>query len=119
METLTLKSLQFHAYHGYYPREREEGNDFEIDLIFSANLRQAGASDNLGDTVDYQKVTQVAASVMEGESVKLIETLAKQIGDRLFEQFPEVEALEVCVRKLSPPLDVETAYSEITMEWPR
>ncbi|MDZ7682983.1 MAG: dihydroneopterin aldolase [Fodinibius sp.] len=119
MERLTLKSLHFHAYHGYYPREREEGNDFEIDLIFSANLRPAGDSDDLRDTVDYQKVTQIAASVMEGESVKLIETLAKRIGDRLFEHFEKVEALEVRMRKLNPPLDVETAYSEITMQWPR
>jgi dihydroneopterin aldolase len=119
METLTLKSLQFHAYHGYYSREREEGNDFEIDLVFSANLRKAGNSDDLRDTIDYQKVTQIAAAVMEGESVKLIETLARRIGDQLFDHFEMVQELTVSVRKLEPPLDVETAYSEITMQWPQ
>ena len=119
METLTLKSLQFRGYHGYYPKEREEGNDFEVDLIFSTNLRRAGDSDELGDTVDYQEILKTVESVMTGPSVKLIETLAKKIGDQLFDHFQQVQQLEVSVRKLHPPLDVETAYSEITMQWQR
>lgn len=119
METLTLKGLSFRAPHGYYKKEREEGNNFEVDLVFSANLQQAGNRDELSDTIDYQKAKQIAASVMEGPPVKLIETLAKRIGDRLFEAFPEAQQLEVAVRKLSPPLDVETAYSEIRMQWQR
>ncbi|NIT61406.1 MAG: hypothetical protein GWN00_35935, partial [Aliifodinibius sp.] len=49
--------------------------------------------------------------VMNGPSLKLIEALTKSIGDQLFEQFPKVESLKVSVRKLHPPLDVETAYS--------
>lgn len=119
METLTLKSLQFHASHGYYAEEREEGNDFEVDLIFRGELRKAGDSDELSDTIDYQEVLNTVTSVMNGPSLKLIETLAKRIGDRLFDQFDDATELEVAVRKLHPPLDVETAYSEIRMQWPR
>ena len=119
METLTLKSLQFHAGHGYYEKERKEGNDFEVDLIFRGNLRKAGDSDKLSDTIDYQEVLETVTSVMEGPSVKLIETLAKQIGDRIFDRFDDAQELEIAVRKLHPPLDTETAYSEIRMQWPR
>lgn len=119
METLTLKSLKFHGHHGYYPKEREEGNDFEIDLVFSADLQQAGERDELGDTIDYQKAEQIAAEVMEGPSVKLIETLAKRMGNKLFDEFTQAQKLEVIVRKLHPLLDVETAYSEIKMQWQR
>lgn len=119
METMTLKGLRFRAYHGYYKRERDEGNDFEIDLVFSANLQPAAESDNLRDTVDYQKAEKIVSSVMEGPSVKLIETLAKRIGDRLFDEFSVVQKLEVSVRKLRPPLETETAYSEIRMSWQR
>jgi dihydroneopterin aldolase len=119
METLTLNSLQFHAPHGYYQRERDEGNDFEVDLTFTADLRQAGNSDKLDDTIDYQQVLDIVTSVMHGPSVKLIETLAKRIGDQLFDNFTEIEMLEVAVRKLHPPLDVETAYAEIQMQWQR
>jgi dihydroneopterin aldolase len=119
METLTLKSLRFHAYHGYYEKEREEGNDFEVDLIFGADFRAAGHSDDLRDTIDYQEVLKTVTSIMDGPSLKLIETLAKRIGDNLFDQFKNAQELEVVVRKLHPPLDVETAYSEIRMQWQR
>ena len=119
MEILTLKSLGFRAYHGYYEEERRNGNDFEVDLAFTADLRGAGESDSLGDTIDYQEVLEIVESVMNGPSVKLIETLAKRTGDKLFERFAEVEKLKVAVRKLHPPLKVETEYSEICMAWQR
>ncbi|WP_441001019.1 dihydroneopterin aldolase [Fodinibius sp. SL11] len=119
METLTLKSLRFKGYHGYYEKERQQGNDFEVDIIFSADLRKAGDSDQLDDTIDYQEVLSIVKEVMHGPSQKLIETLAKRIGDQLFGQFSQVQSIEVSVRKLHPPLDIETAYSEITMQWQR
>lgn len=119
METLTLKSLCFKGYHGYYEAEREQGNNFEVDVIFWADLRKAGKTDQLKDTIDYQKALAIIKKVMDGPSLKLIETLAKRIGDQLFDQFSNVESLKVSVRKLYPPLDVETAYSEITMQWQR
>lgn len=119
MDRLTLKGLQFRASHGYHQWEREEGNDFEVDLIFSANLQLAGKRDSLGDTIDYQKAEKIVRSVMEGKSVKLIETLAKRMGNELFQSFPKADQLEVSVRKLDPPLETKTAYSEITMQWQR
>lgn len=119
MDTLTLKGLSFKGYHGFYEHERREGNDFEVDLVISADLRSAGRSDRLEETIDYQKVVAIVQEVMEGPSRKLIETLTRLIGDRLFEAFPEAAGLEVAVRKLHPPLDVETTYSETRMSWQR
>lgn len=119
METLTLKSLHFHAPHGYHKEEREQGNDFEVDLIITAPLRKAGTTDQIEDTVDYQEVQQAVAAVMKGPSVKLIETLAHKIGNNLFKAHPDMTALEVAVRKLNPPLEIKTDYSEIRMSWQR
>lgn len=119
MDTLTLKSLRFKGYHGYYEEEREQGNDFEVDIIFSADLRRAGTTDQLDHTIDYQEALDIVKEVMHGPSLNLIETLSKKIGDRLFNAFPKVESLTVSVRKLNPPLDTETAYSEISMQWQR
>lgn len=119
MDTLTLKSLRFEAYHGFYKEERQQGNHFEVDLTFSTDLRPAGKSDCLEDTIDYQKAADIVRQVMEGPSRKLIETLTEQIGDRLFDSFPQAEQLQVAVRKLHPPLDTETAYSETRMSWQR
>jgi len=119
MDKLTLKKLQFHIYHGFYEEERQEGNHFEVDLIFSADLKKAARSDHLEDTIDYQQAVAIVRQVMEGPSRKLIETLTQQIGDRLFNAFPKTQGLQVAVRKLHPPLKIKTAFSEIQMTWQR
>lgn len=119
MEVLTLKGLAYHAKHGYYEEERIEGNDFEVDLIFHADLSEAGKSDDLNETIDYQKAEERVRAVMEGPAVKLIETLAHRIGEELFREFKTVKKLEVKVRKLNPPLPANTEYSEVHMTWQR
>lgn len=119
MDSLTLKGLSYRARHGYYEQERIEGNDFEVDLIFHADLSEAAESDDLGKTIDYQKAEEQVRAVMEGPSVKLIETLARHIGEELFREFEEVQKLEVKVRKLNPPLPTKTKYSEVRVTWQR
>lgn len=119
MDTLTLSGLQYHAKHGVYEEERTRGNTFEIDLIFKADLRNAGQNDNLSATINYEEAEAIASRVINGPPVQLIETLARKIGDELFAQFGRITALEVRVRKLDPPLPTPTKYSEIIFRWSR
>ncbi|NGP78105.1 dihydroneopterin aldolase [Balneolaceae bacterium YR4-1] len=119
MDKLTLKGLRFHAPHGYYEEERIEGNDFEVDLVFYADLSEAGRSDDLSQTIDYQKAETAVKNIMEGTSVKLIETLTLRIGEQVFETFPNLQKLEVSVRKMEPPIETKAEYSEVQMTWTR
>lgn len=119
MDTLTLKGLSFTANHGFYEEEREHGNDFEVDLVFQTNLRKAAQHDDLSLTIDYQKAETIVKEIMHGPSVKLIETLCHQIGNAIFKEFDSVAKLDVSVRKLNPPLQTNTNYSEVSMSWQR
>lgn len=119
MDRLTLKGLQFRAGHGYYEEERRAGNDFEVDLVFHADLSEAGGSDDLRHTIDYQEAENLVKEIMNGPSLKLIETLSHRIGEQLFQTFQKLHKLEVRVRKLHPPLETETEYSEVQMIWQR
>lgn len=116
---LILKGLQYRGKHGFYEEERREGNDFEVDLVFELDLKTAGQNDDLTKTLNYEEAEAVVREVMEGPSQKLIETLTLNIGEILFAQFPEVQHLEVSIRKLNPPLQTKTNYSEVTMTWQR
>lgn len=119
MDKLVLKGLTFKGFHGYHDFEREQGNEFEIDLVFRCSLQDPAETDDLSKTIDYSVVWEIVASVMNGPSRKLIETLTLNIGDQLFEQFDQVDKLSVVLRKLNPPMDAESEYAEITMSWPR
>ncbi len=118
MDKLTIKGLKFHGLHGVYEEEKIIGNKFEVDLTFSLSLQKAGETDDIYQTIDYAIARNIVAKVMEKRSRNLIEALALRIGEKLFSEF-SVEALEVNVRKLNPPMDGKVDYSEVTMLWPR
>ena len=56
-----------------------------MDVKVDADLVAPGRSDNVEDTVDYRRIYAIAKSVIEGESAKLIETLAQRIAERVLE----------------------------------
>lgn len=118
MDQLILKGLKFRGFHGYFDQEKKEGNDFEIDLTFTLSLQRPAVSDELAHTIDYAKARDIVAEIMNGPSKNLIEHLALHIGEKLYNSFI-AEELEVRLRKLNPPMDGETAYSEVVLSWPR
>lgn len=119
MTTLTLKGLRYEARHGYYEREREQGNRFEVDLIFSADLSEAARTDDLEKTIDYERAEALVRGVMHGPSLHLIEALAQRIGDKVYDAFPQLQGLEVRLRKLNPPIQTDCRYTEIVLTWPQ
>ena len=59
-DRVLLRGLLFHAHHGVLPEERTLGQKFEVDLALSVDLRAAGASDALQDTISYAEVYECA-----------------------------------------------------------
>lgn len=119
MDKLVLKNLKFRGLHGYFDEERVTGNDFEVDLTFYTSLQESALSDDLAKTIDYSEIQKIVESIMQGDSVKLIETLAYRIGSALSAAYTNISSLEVSIRKLNPPMNGETEYAEVTMKWPR
>ena len=98
-DSIHLKGMVFYAYHGVDPAERELGQRFVVDLEVEADLRQAGASDRLEDTVNYAQVYRVVKEVLEGPPHNLMESLAEEVASRVLEGFPLVEAVWVRIAK--------------------
>jgi dihydroneopterin aldolase len=119
MDTLTIKGMKFKGLHGVHKHEKIEGNNFEVDVIFQANLTQTGQSDDLSKAIDYTRVHAIAKNVLEGASANLIEHLCIRIGTEIEAVFPDVNSFEVSVRKLAPPLSTRTQFTEARMAWPR
>jgi len=119
LDTLTLKSIELKGKHGVYSEERETDNCFELDVIMHGEFKPAGNKDDLNLTVNYESIEAIASEVFSGPSKLLIETLCRQIGTRVFDQFPDILSMEVALRKLNPPLKSSTAYAEIRMRWQR
>jgi dihydroneopterin aldolase len=104
-DTIALRGLRGFGRHGVLDSERLQGQPFLVDLVLTLDTRQAAASDDLADTVDYASVAREVLSVVEGEPVALIERLAQQIADVVLTH-DRVGAVEVTVHKPSAPLAV-------------
>ena len=90
--------MQFYAYHGVNPEERSLGQRFLVDVELTTDLRAAGQSDNLADTVNYSTVYKCVRAVVEGEPRHLIESVADAIARELLAD-TRVTHVTVVVRK--------------------
>jgi dihydroneopterin aldolase len=98
MDRIELRGMSFQGRHGVGDAEREQPQEFKVDVKIEADLTEAGLTDKLVDTIDYTKVRAAAREVIEGESRKLLESLAGAIAQRIL-AMPRVEAVSVRVAK--------------------
>ncbi|MCL7027631.1 hypothetical protein MKW94_014290, partial [Papaver nudicaule] len=52
-DKLILRGLMFQGYHGVLPEEKTLGQKFVIDMDAWVDLREAGKTDNLNDSISY------------------------------------------------------------------
>lgn len=98
MDRIQLKGMTFGGRHGVSDAERGRLQDFVVTVEVETDLAKPGRSDRIEDTLDYRLIRRVAREVIEGESVKLVETLAERIAGGVLE-LPLVEAVSVRVAK--------------------
>jgi dihydroneopterin aldolase len=104
-DRIELLALRAHGYHGVFDSERRDGQEFIVDVVLAVDTRTAGASDDLADTVDYGAVATDVTTIIEGEPVNLIETLADRIAEAILQR-ALVRAVEVRVHKPHAPIAV-------------
>ncbi|GAA1665159.1 dihydroneopterin aldolase [Streptomyces yatensis] len=112
MDRVALRGLKARGHHGVLPHEREEGQDFVVDLVLGLDTRPAAADDDLGRTVHYGVVAEEVVAVVRGEPVDLIETLAERIADRCLKH-DVVQEVEVVVHKPQAPITVP--FDDVTI----
>jgi dihydroneopterin aldolase len=112
---IRIKRMQFHTCHGALPHEKHVAQEFWVDLTLHVNLSQAGQTDRLRDTVNYAVVVSSVEEIMMGPPVKLLETLAFRIYERVRRVDDRIEHLEVRVTKVDPPIGVPSAGVEVTI----
>lgn len=103
-DRIRLEGMLFYGHHGVDPAEKSLGQRFIVDVELERDLRKAGRTDDLHDTVNYAHVYRIAKQVMEGSSKNLIEAVAEEIARRIAASCSDVEAIRVRVRKPDVPI---------------
>jgi dihydroneopterin aldolase len=87
VDTVFLEGMRFYGYHGVNPEERTLGQRFRVDVELTADLRAAGRSDDLRDTINYSAVYKRVRAIVEGPPRALIEAVAEEIAMALLDEF--------------------------------
>ncbi|MDE2126375.1 MAG: dihydroneopterin aldolase [Armatimonadetes bacterium] len=105
-DAILIQGLEFYGYHGASDEEQEVGHRFVIDVVLEVDLSVAGKSDALADTVSYARVARRLVEVGTHDKYRLVEALAEGLCQMVLLEFPGVNALELCVRKSYPPVNM-------------
>lgn len=114
LDEITLTGLRVRGFHGVYPHERREGQDFVVDLVLQLDTRPAAASDAVEDTVHYGELAEEVAAIVAGDPVDLLETLGQRIADAALAH-DRVHAVRVTVHKPEAPIPLSFADVSVTI----
>jgi 7,8-dihydroneopterin aldolase/epimerase/oxygenase len=112
-DRIEIRDLRVTGTHGVLPEERDRAQPFSLDIVAWVDMEAAQQSDDLADTVDYGALAQAAADVVAGRSYKLLEALSGRLASALLIVDPRLEAVEVTVRKLRPPLALDVGSTGV------
>ena len=115
MDIIRLKNMQFYGFHGESESEKHLGGRFEVDLEMELSLKKSCDSDDLNDTVDYEKIYKIVDSCIKKDKFYLIEALANSIAVDVLDNFP-INSLLVRVRKPHAPVKGVLDTVEVELE---
>ena len=103
MGTIRLKNMQFYGFHGVDKSEKHLGGRFEVDVEMKLSLKKSCDSDELDDTVNYEKIYKTVDTCVNKDKFYLIEALANSIAKDILINFP-INSILVRVRKPHAPV---------------
>ncbi len=114
-DVIDLTGLRVFGRHGVYDFEREQGQDFVIDVSLTLSTRRAAETDDVRDTVHYGEVAERIVGIVGGEPVALIETLADRVARALLDDDERVSTVMVTVHKPQAPIPFSFADVSVTL----
>lgn len=102
-----LRNLRIYAYHGVLKQERIVGNDYVVNVKIKYPIGKSAMSDDVKDTLDYGNVCQIVTHEMSIPG-NILEGVACRICNELCNEFPQIEEINIDLRKLNPPMGVDS-----------
>ena len=108
MYKYTIKDIKFFGYHGLYPEELKNGQDFLITVSYQVKNKKI-IDNNIEDVLDYSLVVKHIKDIFKSKKYALMENLSRDIYDDLKSKF-EINHLSIEIKKINPIIKDEVRY---------
>lgn len=115
MDSIQVRELRVQSHIGATEEERSRPQSLSINLDVVADLRAAGVSDDLAETVDYGVLVGEVANLVEASNCALLEHLAENIAAHIA-SIEGVNGVTVEVAKDAPPIEQDVATVAVRIE---
>lgn len=106
-DCIRIRGLKVYAYHGCNQDEKENGQEFTLDITLHFSLLPAGITDDLDRTVNYGEASVFAGEVFSKYKYNLIEAAAEEVADELLLKYDYINQVEVEVHKPHAPIPMD------------
>jgi len=119
MDVIKIDNLKVFAYHGVFEEEKQNGQDFYVNVKLISNLKKAGMTDQLQDSTHYGEVCLQIKKTLTEQKYDLIERACERIAEDILNYFPLIDEATVELRKPNAPIpmEFESVSVEITRRW--
>ena len=83
-----IEDLRIQTVIGIFDWEREITQTVSLDLRMAFDIRKAGKSDDIVDTLDYKSVSKRLIQFVESSEFQLVEALAEHCARIVLDEFP-------------------------------
>ncbi len=119
MDCIKIKNLEIFGNHGVYKEENTLGQKFIICAELYLNIRSAGLSDDIDQTIHYGEVCKFIDSFMREKTYYLVEAVAEELARRLLLKYEILNGVEIEIKKPWAPigLPIEEVSVTISRGW--
>ena len=114
MDKISILKLKIPGNHGVYDFEKKTQGTFELDVELFLDLTVACSTDQLKDTVDYARVTEIVIRVFNEKHCNLIERVGQKICMELLNLF-SVEKVMIKIKKPHAPIEANFDTVEVQL----
>ena len=113
---INITGLKIFANHGVLPEEKENGQDFFLNVKLYYDMSKPGKTDDLTDAVNYAQCCEYMTEVFTEKSFDLIEKAGEYLCERLLCKFDLIKLVELELRKPHAPIGLPFEDVSVNMK---
>ena len=114
MDHIRINNLEVYGFHGVFEEETRLGQKFVVSARLDLDLKPAGLSDDLANSVHYGEVCRTIHDFMKEKRYYLIEAAAEDMAKMLLLKFDRLTSVMIEIKKPWAPIGLH--LEEVTVQ---